>query len=215
MILKLYGIALSPNVQRAAMVLREKKVPFEFHSVDLSKGEHKSPEYKEKNPFGSVPYLDDNGFVIFESRAIARYVEDKFSGQGRDLIPKDPKKRALFEQAAAYEHSRFDRHATPFIHEKFWKPFIGQTTDEHLAKYNLERLEQTADVYEVILSKQKYLAGDEITLADLLHLPYGTYLPTAGADIFSTRPNLARWFKDLSEQPSWLAVKDGVATFTG
>jgi glutathione S-transferase len=54
MVLKLYG---SPVSRLVAFVLREKEVPFEFVPVDLSKKEHKSPEYLEKQPFGQVPYI--------------------------------------------------------------------------------------------------------------------------------------------------------------
>lgn len=57
MVLKLFGSAKSTCTRRAATVLHEKQVPFEFHQVELAKGEHKSPEYLEKQPFGQVPYI--------------------------------------------------------------------------------------------------------------------------------------------------------------
>ena len=50
----------------------------------------------------------------------------------------------------------------------------------------------------------------EITLADLYHLPYASMLPFTGSDILDRKPNVARWYKDISSRPSWLAVKDGV-----
>jgi glutathione S-transferase len=50
----------------------------------------------------------------------------------------------------------------------------------------------------------------EVTLADLFHLPYGSMLAVAGSDIMSTKPNVARWFNSLSARQSWVAVKDGV-----
>lgn len=50
----------------------------------------------------------------------------------------------------------------------------------------------------------------EVTLADLSHLPYGTMLAVAGSDIMSQKPHVARWFKELENRPSWQAVKDGV-----
>ncbi len=57
MVLKLYGFDISTCTKRVGVVLHEKNIPFEFHSLDLSKNEHKSPEYKEKQPFGQAPYL--------------------------------------------------------------------------------------------------------------------------------------------------------------
>jgi glutathione S-transferase len=57
MVLKLYGVPLSPSVIRVGVVLHEKNIPFEFVTVDLAKGEHKTPEFKAKNPFEQIPYI--------------------------------------------------------------------------------------------------------------------------------------------------------------
>jgi glutathione S-transferase len=57
MVLKLYGTVRSPWARLVAAVLLEKKVPFEFVFVDLSKREQKLPEYLSKNPFGQIPYI--------------------------------------------------------------------------------------------------------------------------------------------------------------
>ena len=73
MVLKLYGNPISTCTKRVAVVLHEKRVPFEFVVVDLMKNEQKAPAFVARQPFGKVPYIDDGGFVLFESRAIARY----------------------------------------------------------------------------------------------------------------------------------------------
>ena len=57
MVFKLYGTYRSPWVRLVAAVLKEKQVPFELVPVDLASGEHKSPEYLAKHPFGQVPYI--------------------------------------------------------------------------------------------------------------------------------------------------------------
>jgi glutathione S-transferase len=57
MVLKLYSFEQSGNGKRVALILHEKGIPFEFHVVDPFKGEHKAPQFLEKQPFGSVPYL--------------------------------------------------------------------------------------------------------------------------------------------------------------
>ena len=57
MVLKLFGHPDSTCTKRAAVVLHEKNIPFEFHQIDFSKQEHKSPGFLEKQPFGQVPYL--------------------------------------------------------------------------------------------------------------------------------------------------------------
>ena len=59
---------------------------------------------------------------------------------------------------------------------------------------NVAALSANLDIYEQILSKQRYLAGDELTLVDLLHLPYGSRLYTAGhGDLIDKRPNVKRY----------------------
>jgi glutathione S-transferase len=57
MVLKLYGLYISPWVRLVAAILHEKQVAFELVSVDFTNKEHKSPEYLEKHPFGQIPYI--------------------------------------------------------------------------------------------------------------------------------------------------------------
>ncbi|PFH48301.1 hypothetical protein AMATHDRAFT_65781 [Amanita thiersii Skay4041] len=210
MVLKLYGFSVSTCTRRVGTVLHEKHVPFEFYEIDHTKGEHKSPAFLEKQPFGQAPYIDDDGFILYESRAICRYIATKYASQGTPLIPTDPKANALFEQAASIELSNFDAYAAPAVYEKVFKTYQGLPTDEALVQRYLTSLDQKLEVYDKILSKQEYLGGNEVTLADLFHLPYGTALAIAGSDLMTNRPNVKRWFDSLVNRPSWQAVKDNV-----
>ncbi|KAF8072249.1 glutathione S-transferase [Lyophyllum atratum] len=210
MVLKIYGSPISTCGRRVAAVLIEKEVPFELIAIDFAKREHKSPEFLEKQPFGQVPYIDDDGFILYESRAIARYIAAKYADQGTKLIPTGLKENALFEQACSIEQNNFDPAASGAVYEKLFKPYHGLTPDQAVVDEHLKKLDAKLDAYEVILSKQKYLAGDELTLADLFHLPYGALLEAAGSNIMETKPNVARWFKDITSRPSWQAVKGEV-----
>jgi glutathione S-transferase len=123
---------------------------------------------------------------LFESRAIGRYLATL--GSGSKLIPTDPKARVKFEQAASVEYSQFEPISGGLVKETIVKGFRGQTTDEAHVKELTVQLEDKLDALDVILSKQKYLAGDvshssipylatlmhllqEITLADLFIIP--------------------------------------------
>ncbi|PBL03221.1 glutathione S-transferase [Armillaria gallica] len=215
MVLKLYGSPFSTCTKRVATVLYEKKVPFEIYSVNLAAGEHKTPSYLEKQPFGVVPYIDDDGFILYESRAISRYIALKYESQGTKLIPTDDlKKIALFEQAASVEQSSFDPYATAVGMEKIIKPRKGIQANEVTVEAALTSLSAKLDAYDVILAKQKYLAGDDVTLADLFHIPWGVLLAVGGSDIMESKPNVARWWKDITSRPSWAAVKDGINSVT-
>ncbi|EDR09231.1 uncharacterized protein LACBIDRAFT_296671 [Laccaria bicolor S238N-H82] len=210
MVFKLYGVAFSTCTKRVAIVLHEKNVPFEFHPIDFAAGEHKSPEFLKHQPFGQVPYIEDDGLVLYESRAICRYIAEKYAGQGTPLIPTELKAKAIFEQATSVEKDNFDALASKAVYEKVFKPMYGLTPNQETFDELIGNLDKRLDVYDQILSKQKYVAGEEITLADLFHIPYGAMLAAAGSNILDTKPNVARWWKDITSRSSWIAVEDGV-----
>jgi len=210
---------MSTCSRRVALYLYEKKIPFEYVNVDMFKGEHKAPDYvRDKHPFGQVPAIDDDGLVVYESRGIIRYLEAKYTDQTPRLAPTPSNLTAYahFEQAASVELSNFDPLAGKVHFEKLTKPHLGLETNEKLLEEVTKSLDGKLNGYEAILSKQKYLAGDEYTLADLFHIPYGDGLVLAGYDLLvneDKRPNVARWYKDISSRPAWTKVKEqGIQT---
>jgi len=214
MVLKLYAHTISPPSSIVVAVLDEKQIPFEFITIEVLRGEQKGVEFLAKNPFGSIPCIDDNGFILYESRAICRYLEETYPNQGTKLIPSDPKKRAAMDQAIFTEVCNLDSLARQILAELFYKKhFMKTDPDEEKAKQAIEDLLRKFEVYERLLSKQKYIAGDELTLADFYHLPIGTLLPLCGVSITHGRPNVERWFNEISSRPSWQKVKDGLIKF--
>jgi glutathione S-transferase len=210
MVLKLYGMSISTKTRSVAQICKEKNIPYELITVNLRAGDQKLPAHLAVQPFGQVPVIDDDGFILYESRAIARYLVAKYPDQGTaNLVPTDPKELALFEQAASIEVTNFDPHAYGVAIEKVVKVRHGEQTDEAALAKHLAALNAKLDGYDAILGKQKYLAGDYVTLADFFHLPFGTMLDVLGYDVLKTRPNVARWWNDISNRPSWLAVKNG------
>ena len=74
----------------------------------------------------TIVIKDDDGFTLYESRAIARYLIRKYPNQGTTgLIPTDPKEAALFEQAASVEVSHWNAHVAPFVFEKLIKQCVS------------------------------------------------------------------------------------------
>ncbi|UJR11441.1 hypothetical protein I4U23_015620 [Adineta vaga] len=208
----LYGLPLSPNTQRVLAVLIEKGLKYEFKKVNFMESEHKSRQYLEGlQPFGLFPVLiDDNGFRIYESRAICRYLEEKYKGKGTELIPtKDLKTRYLFEQAVNIEAFNFDPAASGIIREKFVKKVLGRgEPDESKIAQFREELASKLNVYEKILSKQPYMAGQVYTLADLFHLPCAALLIKMGdGDLIEAKPNVKNWWEKISSRSSWKTVE--------
>ncbi|KJA16196.1 hypothetical protein HYPSUDRAFT_171748 [Hypholoma sublateritium FD-334 SS-4] len=213
MVLKLYGHNISAYTKLVAMILHEKEVLFEFHQVNLLGGEHLTPEHATKHPFKYVPYIDDDGYVLYESRAIVYYIATKYANQGTPLIPTDLHSLGLFHQALAVETTYFNDSAEKIVNEGLRNPIKGIPARKALLDELVAELSGKLDVYDVILSKQRYVAGDYLTLADLIHVPVGSLLRVAGTDVLETKPNVARWFREISERPSWRAVKGGIKYF--
>jgi len=210
--IKVYGLAQSTCTQRVLTTLIEKGLGYELIKIDFVAGEHKTPKYlEEKQPFGVVPVLiDEDGFKIYESRAICRYLELKYHGKGTELVPsKDAASKGLFEQAASIETSYFDPSASGIVFEKLFKKMkgLGEADEARVATLK-QQLNDKLDVYDKILAKQPYLAGQEFTLADLFHLPYGARLVQIGeGHFFDSRPNVKKWWDTITSRPSWKKVQ--------
>ncbi|KAJ7263586.1 glutathione S-transferase [Mycena haematopus] len=203
--LKLYAV---PYPGRGSglvyLLLAEKQIPFELVAVDLKANEQKKPEFLAMHPFGQVPVIDDDGFILYESRAICRYLADKYADQGPNLFPKGLKERAMVEQGAAVELTNFE----PAILKLFaegGKRRRGLPFDQAIIDDALAGLSAVLDVYEVILGKQKFLGGDEYSLADLFHFGSAPRLAENGVDIMTSksRPNVTRWWDELTARPAW------------
>jgi len=146
MVLRLYGHPNSTCTIRTLTILYEKLVPFEFVTVDMMKGEHKSPPYLEKQPFGVVPYLvrniyplklahdltshcqDDDGFIVYESRAIGYYVASKYGDQGTPLVPSptDLPAQTKLVQSLVSELTNFGP-GERAVAENLSKPYVSST----------------------------------------------------------------------------------------
>ncbi|KAI0757859.1 glutathione transferase [Irpex lacteus] len=211
MVLKLYGNFRATCTQRVLVTLKERNVPYELINIDLMKGEQKTSAYMEKQPFGQIPYIDDDGFILFESVAICKYIATKYRSSGTPLVPdpNDFEAYGRFEQACLIEAAEFYPFASTLARQHFGKLFRGVEPDAKVVAENVEKLAAKLDGYEAILKKQKYLAGDSITVADLAHLPNGTVIGASGIkllDDVERWPNVARWWKDISSRPTWQDV---------
>jgi glutathione S-transferase len=127
----------------------------------------------------------DDDLILFESRAIARYIALK---AGSPLVPTE-------EQAVSTEAFNFDPYASGIAVQRVSNPRRGGKTDEARVAELAGALAGKLEGYERILSRTEYLAGDELTIADLFHLPYGAMLAPQGFTFLEDTnryPNVAR-----------------------
>ncbi|XP_076920866.1 glutathione S-transferase APIC-like [Bidens hawaiensis] len=205
MAIKLFGAVGSTATLRVKACLAEKGLEYEFVNVDMSKQEHKSPEFLSRNPFGQVPAFEDGDLKLFESRAITQYLAHTYTDKGTDLIIKDPKQMAILAVWIEVESQKFEPASSKLAWELAYKPMFGMTTDEAVVEENEKKLEQVLDVYESRLSESKYLGGESFTLTDLHHLPNIKYLMgTQTKKVFDARPHVSAWAADILSRPAWV-----------
>lgn len=157
------------------------------------------------NPQHTVPTLDDNGFVLWESRAILGYLVDKY-GKTDSLYPKDAAKRALVNQRLYFDmgtlYQRFADYYYPQIFAK------APANPE-----NLKKIEDAFGFLNTFLEGQTYAAGDSLTLADIALVATVSSFEVAGFD-FKKYANVAKWYaKCEATAPGWDINAAGVAEF--
>jgi glutathione S-transferase len=201
---KVFGHPMSTCYRAVLTTLLEKGHEAEFVMVDLMKGEQKQPAHLARQPFGVVPAIDDNGFILYESRAIIRYLDQTLAGPA--LTPTDAKERARMEQWIGVEQSYFTPAAMKIIRQRMFASRLGKPTDEAIVT---EGIAETAKVLDIAAEtlKQGYFVKAGFSLADICWMPYVQYLFTSGAgSLITERPAVAAWWERVSSRPSWKKV---------
>ena len=183
---------------RVLWALAETGLAHRVHPLDGVRGDLKSPEYLQINPFGIAPSIDDDGFRLFESAAIVLYVADK-AGK---LVPRDAKGRALASQWAfaalntleppLVEIFAIDR----FFADKAW------AKERRPARVEVARARLAALDNE--LAGRAYLAGDEFTAPDILMTSVLRFIQHT--DLLDGAPNVAAYKARCDGRPAWKKV---------
>ncbi|KAK1304801.1 Glutathione S-transferase F11 [Acorus calamus] len=208
MTVKVYGSTMAVCPQRVMHCLFELDVDFDLVPVDLEANQHKSHAHLAMQPFGKIPYVQDGDFGFYESRAIVRYFAEKYAERNPGLLGRTPEQRALVDQWLYVDAINYDPHVFPIVFNLVILPRMGLPPNPAPAMESAKRLEEVLDIYEAHLSKTRYLAGDEFTLADLTHIPATRFvLEEAGmASLLEGRENLKAWWVDISSRPAWKKV---------
>jgi glutathione S-transferase len=127
MAITIHGSASSTCTRRVLTTCLELDIPYNLHTVNFATAEHKSLPFLKLQPWGKVPVLEDDGFFVFESRAICKYLVAKYGAQGSTLMPdiKDLKSYALFEQGCSIEQNYFNAPVEGLAYEKVFKGYVG------------------------------------------------------------------------------------------
>jgi glutathione S-transferase len=196
--IKLYTFPPSTNSRKVRIALLEKGLEFERINVDLSKREQKDPEYLKIHPFGQIPALDDEGFIIYDSTIINEYLEDEYPYPS--LMPSDSEGRA---RARLMEDLR-DTHFNPyFVHiiQEMRKP-EGERDSQRIDNAKAEII-KCFDRIEAELGGKEYLAGP-FSLADVAFMSNIELLDRFGIPVAADKyQNTAAWIARLKARPSF------------
>jgi glutathione S-transferase len=196
--LRLYRHPLSGHSHRVQLLLSFLRLSAELVDVDLAKGEHKSPSFLAKNPFGSVPVLDDAGVTIADSNAIMVYLALKFDGSEK-WFPRDPVIAARVQQWLSVAAGQlFQGPFAARAHKIFGAPF-----DHAQAKAVAEQLFLDLDKH---LAGREYFAAAWPTVADLALYSYTAHAPEGGVSL-EPHHNLQAWLKRVESLNGFVAMQ--------
>ena len=194
--IKLYGAPYSNNVNKVRFAANAIGVDYELEQVNLFEGQQQSEEFLNLNPVGKVPVMQDGSFTLFESMAISRYLANK---EGSNLYPQDFQQRAVVDQWIDFCDIHVQGALNRVIFNRIIAPQVGADVDQNSLNFGLEMLDKYFPVLDAQLAQSVYLAGSEMTLADIDLLAILDPAEIAGVD-FSGHQNLQSWFQKMKQQ---------------
>ena len=194
----LYGHEISGNSYKARLLLSMLNLEYEWVRVDLMKGEHKSPEYLAKNPFGQVPFLVDGEVQLADAQAILVYLARQYGGEQwlpLDALPLAQVIRWL--STAAGEVRQGPENARLYY-------LFGAGTN-----INIERATQKSTFIltqlDQHLSDRTWLEFDHPTIADVAIYPYIALAQDGKIDL-DAYPNVLSWIERVKQLPGYIPM---------
>lgn len=216
----LFDLGASNNAMRVRLLLEEKKLSWESHTVNLASFEQFEKEYLEINPQGSVPTLIHDGVSVYGSENILKYIEKVFpspnltsSNEAEMWEWVESATRTHIETGIGYLYSK--RSGRParldmlpvykdHNHEKY-KFFLverGHHMTETQKQETLNIINAKLQMLEDQLKAQSYIMGNIISVADIAWFPDLMFLSHLGYD-FSSYSNVISWIKRMQGRPSY------------
>lgn len=200
--MKIYGFPLSPFVRKVVVVAQEKGVEAEVVPVNPMQP---SDEFRSVSPYCKIPAIDDDGFKLADSSAIAHYLEAKLPEPA--LLPADPQARAKaiwFDEVA---DTVVMAAGGAMVFNRLVKPrFLGQDCDEAAAQAAEEAVTGRLGYLEGVLGDDGWLDG-QFSLGDIaIASVFRTFEYTGWKLDADAYPRLAAWYARVRERPSWQAA---------
>ena len=208
MTLDVYLDPITINCRKVLAGLDLLNAPYEYKHVDYFKGEQKSDWFTKINPVQTIPASIDGDLIITESNAIMQYAAD-VNGPS-SAYPADLKKRAEVNKWLFFESNGWFGTCYVYLVENVVKPLLKAEPDQSVTDKEAPKFNKLAKVLDDQLGRTKFLAGDDVTIADIamaspMHLWKASKLP------LDQYPNLKRWMTESIETlPCWQKTQGAV-----
>ncbi len=203
--LVIHGVAGSPYVRAAQIAAEEKGAPWRLEP--LQEGGSRGEAHLKRHPFGRIPAAEHDGFALYETQAIVRYIDQAFPGPA--LQPADPRAAARMNQIMGVNDAYlFPQSIRVIGFQRIVGPaLMGLTTDEAVCAAAVPDTRNCLAALEASLGDDEFLAGDQFTLADVMVGPQMEFLAMTpeGRDLLAGGRLLA-WLERMRARPSFQAT---------
>jgi glutathione S-transferase len=201
-----YGPAGSTYVWSTRLALAEKGVAHEL--VDVPFGAHREEPHLSRHPFGKMPAFEHDGFALYETQAILRYIDEGFPVA--PLQPTDLHQFARMSQIMGI----VDAYAWPsiaagIVFNRILAPLLGLPVNEEAVAKAVPRARLCLSEFARLMSDQQFMAGERISLADLMVVPLLYYLARVpeGEAALTEHPSLRAWMRRIEDRQSFQVTK--------
>ncbi|MGB1548629.1 MAG: glutathione S-transferase family protein, partial [Alphaproteobacteria bacterium] len=192
----------STFVRTVRMTCEEKGVPYALESVEWGAASHRA-----RHPFLRIPAFQHGDFALYESLAIARYVDRAFTGP--PLQPKEPKEAARMDQWISTITDYFYQvMIRELVFPRLVAPSRGKEADEALIAKAVPKVKAYLGIADAALAEETYLAGPMVSLADLYLVPILFWVSQTpeGKPLLEATPAVSRWYAAMEQRPSFAAT---------
>lgn len=194
--IKLYGFELSFPVNRVRLCLNAMNHEYEFIRINPLAGEAQTEDYLKINPGGKIPAIDDNGFTLFESNAIMKYLCRKYRS---DFYPEDINAQADVDKWLDYTAIHLANGVGRVLFNKYLAKIVGVDVDERSLQDGYSFIERFLGIIDKQLGTSSFLASNTISIADFCLL--ATVDPAEAIEInMEDYPNVNAWRNKLMQE---------------
>ena len=193
--IRLHYHPMSTYSRRARIALLEKQIPHELIVVDMAARKHRDPAYLALNPYGRVPAIQADDFVLYESTAILNYLEAMYPQQ--PLLTADPLEHALVDMHMKLCDIQMARQTGAIIFPKRFLP--KERWDEKVMAQAKSEIESHLGILEHELTGKQYLVAGRYTLAEVCYTPFVQFLALME---ITPPPAVTRWVEQMLTRPS-------------